>query len=86
MRCRAGDTFPVIETSPEVMVAATDLATDHQVGIWDAVILSAAAQSACRRLLSEDLQTGFTWAGVTVVDPSSSPQHALLRALMGEDD
>lgn len=80
------DTFPVVETSPEVMVAAADLATDHQLGIWDAVILSAASQSACRLLLSEDLQEGFTWAGVTVVDPFSSPQHALLHALLGEDD
>lgn len=80
------DAFPVVETSPEVMVAAADLATDHQLGIWDAVILSAASRSACRLLLSEDLQDGFTWAGVTVVDPFSSPRHALLHALLGEDD
>lgn len=80
------DAFPVVETSPEVMVAAADLATDHQLGIWDAAILSAASRSACRLLLSEDLQDGFTWAGVTVVDPFSSPRHALLHALLGEDD
>jgi hypothetical protein len=42
-------------------------------------ILSAAAQSGCRLLLSEDLREGFTWAGVTVVDPFSSPKHALKR-------
>jgi predicted nucleic acid-binding protein len=34
------DAFPVIETSAEVMLAAADLATDHQLRIWDAVILS----------------------------------------------
>ena len=79
------DTFPVIETSSEVMLAAADLATDHQLGIWDAVILSAASRSGCRLLLSEDLQEGFTWAGVTVVNPFSSPRHALLRALLGQD-
>ena len=50
------DTFPIVETSPEVMLAAADLATDHQLGIWDAVILSAASQAGCRLLLSEDLQ------------------------------
>ncbi|MGO9132833.1 MAG: PIN domain-containing protein [Methylovirgula sp.] len=80
------DTFSVVETSPEVMLAAADLATDHQLGIWDAVILSAASQAGCRLLLSEDLQQGFTWAGVTVVNPFSSPQHALLHALLGEED
>jgi predicted nucleic acid-binding protein len=67
------DTFPVVETSPEVMLTAADLATDHRLGIWDAVILSAASQAGCRLLLSEDLQEGFTWAGVTVVNPF--PRH-----------
>jgi predicted nucleic acid-binding protein len=80
------DAASVVETSPEAMLAAADLATDHQLGIWDAVILSAAAQSGCRLLLSEDLQEGFTWAGVTVVNPFASPQHTLLQALLEEDD
>jgi hypothetical protein len=35
--------------------------------------------------LSEDLQEGFTWAGVTVVNPFSSLRHAMLNALLGED-
>jgi len=78
------DTFPVIETSPEIMLAAADLATDHQFGIWDAVILSAASEANCRLLLSEDLQEGFTWGGVTVVNPFASPRHALLDALLGD--
>lgn len=80
------DTFPVVETSPAVMLAAVDLATDHQLGIWDAIILSVASQSGCRLLLSEDLQDGFTWAGVTVVNPFASPQHAFLHALLKEDE
>lgn len=79
------DTFPVVETSPEIMLMAADLATDHQFGIWDAVILSAASQAACRLLLSEDLQEGFTWAGVTVVNPFTPARHALLKALLGEE-
>ena len=78
------DTYPSVETSPEAMLAAIDLATDHQLGIWDAVILSATSQAGCRLLLSEDLQEGFTWAGVTVVNPFSSPRHALLNALLEE--
>jgi predicted nucleic acid-binding protein len=68
------------------MPAAVDLATDHQLGIWDAVILSAAAQSGCRLLLSEDLHDGFTWGGVTVVNPFSAPQHALLRTLLSAEE
>ena len=76
------DAFPVIETSAEVMLAAADLATDHQLGIWDAVIVSAAAEAGCRLVLSEDLQEGFTWKGVTVTNPFSTPKHELLTALL----
>jgi predicted nucleic acid-binding protein len=76
------DTFPIIETSSEIMLMAADLATDHRLGIWDSVILSAASQAGCRLLLSEDLQESFTWGGVTVVNPFTSPRHALLQALM----
>jgi len=81
------DAFPVVETSPDVVLAAADLATDHRLSIWDAVTLTAASRSGCRLLLSEDLQDGFTSASVTVVNPFASPQHALLRALLeGEDE
>ncbi|SFW26650.1 PIN domain-containing protein [Nitrosovibrio sp. Nv17] len=80
------DAFSVIETTPEAMLAAADLATDHHFGIWDAVILSVASQAGCRLLLSEDLQDGFTWGGVTVVNPIASPGHALLGRLLGRDD
>ncbi len=80
------DALPVVETSPEIMLAAADLATDHQLGIWDAVILAAASRSGCRLLLSEDLQEGFTWTGVTVVNPFASPQHALLQALLEDEE
>jgi predicted nucleic acid-binding protein len=77
-----GDAFPLIETSNDVLLSATDLAHAHQLGIWDAVMLSAAADARCRLLLSEDLQEGFTWRGVTVTNPFASPRHPLLDALI----
>lgn len=54
------DAFSVVETSAGVMLAAVDLATDHHLGIWDAVILSVASQAGYRFLLSEGLQEGFS--------------------------
>lgn len=77
------DVFPLIETSPAVMLAAADLATHHRLGIWDSVVLSAAAVAGCRLLLSEDLQEGFTWNGVTVANPFSQEKHELLAGLLG---
>jgi predicted nucleic acid-binding protein len=79
---RWGDTFPLIETSSSVQLAAMDLSADHQLALWDAVILSAAADASCRLLLSEDLQDGFTWSGVTVTNPFSTKRHALLDAML----
>ncbi len=76
------DAFALIETSQVVLLAATDLATQHQLGIWDAVILSAAAAAGCRVLLSEDLQSGFTWNGVTVVNPFAKQKHELLTVIL----
>jgi predicted nucleic acid-binding protein len=80
------DSFSTVPTTPEVMLAAADLATDHRFGIWDAVIFAAASQAGCRLLLSEDLQDGFTWGGVTVVNPFASPRHVLLDAVLGGTD
>jgi len=79
------DAFPLIETSAEVMLAAADLATDHQLSIWDSVVLSAAAESGCRLLLTEDMQEGFTWKGVTVTNPFATSKHELLAALLDAD-
>ena len=78
------DAYPLSETSESVMINAIDLASDHRLRIWDAVILSAASEANCRLLLSEDLQDGFTWGGVTVVNPFTSPHHPLLDALLGD--
>lgn len=77
------DAFPLIETSPEVLFAATDLATDHKLSIWDALIVAATAEAGCRLLLSEDLQQGFTWKGVTVTNPFAAQKHDLLLDLLG---
>lgn len=77
-----GDAFPLIESSPDAMLAAIDLADAHQLGIWDSLMLSAAADSRCRLFLSEDLQDGFTWRGVTVTNPFGPSPHPLLAAML----
>jgi predicted nucleic acid-binding protein len=77
-----GDAFPLIESSSDVILAAMDLTRTHQLGIWDATILSAAADARCRLLLSEDLQDGFTWRGVTVANPFGAAKRPLLAAML----
>jgi predicted nucleic acid-binding protein len=76
------DAYPVVETSAAVIVNATDIATDHGLTIWDSVVLAASAEAECRLLLSEDLQDGFTWRGVTVTNPFAAALHPILEALL----
>jgi predicted nucleic acid-binding protein len=76
------DAFPLIETSPAILIAGADLAARHGFSIWDAIIFAAAAAAGCRLLLSEDLQPGFTWNGVTIANPFSATRHPLLEALL----
>jgi predicted nucleic acid-binding protein len=40
------------------------------------------SDAGCRLLLSEDLQEGFTWSGVTVANPFAPARHALLDAVL----
>lgn len=77
-----GDSYPLIESSSGVLAAAADLAIDHRLSIWDAVVLASAADAGCRLLLSEDLQDGFTWSGVTVANPFAARKHPLLDDLL----
>ena len=76
------DAYPTIETSASVMVNAIDLASAHELTIWDSVVVAASAEAECRLLLSEDLQEGFTWRGVTVVNPFAPALHPLLAAIL----
>lgn len=76
------DSFEVADSSWVAFQSALDLAADHGLQIWDALILSVAADNRCRLLLSEDLQNGFTWRGVTVVDPFVAPLSPLLSNIL----
>ena len=58
----------IIATSETTLAAALDLAADHALQIFDALILAAAAEARCDLLLSEDLQDGFAWRGVVGAD------------------
>lgn len=77
-----GDSFEVADSSWSAFQAAIDLAIDHRLQIWDALIMAVAAENHCRLLLSEDLQNGFIWRGVTMVNPFAEPTSPLLENIM----
>lgn len=76
------DSFEVADSSWTAFQSAFDLTADHGLQIWDALILAITAEHRCRILLSEDMQHGFTWRGVTVISPYHTPTHLLLSAMV----
>ena len=74
--------YPVLDTTLVSLNGAMELVRHHQFSIWDAVVVSTASSAGCRLLLSEDMQDGFTWGGVTVVDPFAEKPHPLLTSLL----
>ncbi len=61
--------YPVLETSVDLVFRAGRSAERWQISYWDASIIEAARQTKCRQVLSEDLNAGQDFAGVTVVNP-----------------
>ena len=76
------DSFEVADSTWPAFQAAFDLIADHQLPMWDALILAVAAENHCRLLLSEDFNAGFTWRGVTVVNPFEAQPHPLLAQVL----
>jgi predicted nucleic acid-binding protein len=75
------DQYSLIDTSEAVLLSAMELSSQHRLRTWDAIIMAAAASVGCRLLLSEDLHDGFTWNGVTVVNPFAPKSNPLLTEL-----
>ena len=76
--------YPTADTTRSALIAAADLAATHRLGIWDSIMITVAAENGCQLLLSEDVQDGFIWSGLTVANPFAAVPHPLLTALLPE--
>ena len=76
------DSFEVADSTWFAFQSALDLTVDHQLPICDALVLAVAAENRCRLLLSEDFHNGFTWRGLTVVNPFIYSPSTLLASLL----
>ena len=61
--------FRVMETTVPLMQRALASALRWRISYWDAAIVEAARAGGCSTLLSEDLQPGMNFSGVTVENP-----------------
>ena len=49
--------------------AAIALARDHDLSIYDALIVAAAQEAGCDTLFTEDMQHGRKFGGLTIINP-----------------
>jgi predicted nucleic acid-binding protein len=61
--------YNVVQIDARMVFAAITLCQREQASLWDALIVRAAMESGCIRLLSEDLQNGRQFEGTTVENP-----------------
>lgn len=76
------DAIGLTAPTAATMEAALEGAAFFNLQIWDALVLSIAAEAGCALLLSEDMQDGFVYRGVTVANPFAETPHPLLASLM----
>jgi predicted nucleic acid-binding protein len=58
-----------IQSSRELLDSAIDLHQNDRISWWDSLIVAAAIQGQCDRLISEDLQHGRKIRGVKILNP-----------------
>jgi predicted nucleic acid-binding protein len=59
----------VVDMAPDLVLSALGLAERMQISPWDAAILEAARKAGCGLVLSEDLGSGQSYAGIRVENP-----------------
>jgi predicted nucleic acid-binding protein len=66
---RAFAEWPVVQMTPELVLAALGLAQRSRISPWDAAILEAARQAGCKKVISEDLGAGQLYGVIVVENP-----------------
>jgi predicted nucleic acid-binding protein len=69
------------DTTRAVFEDAMKLVAQHQFQVWDAIILAAAKAGGASVLFSEDMQDGFLWDDVLILNPFSSAPNPIVLEL-----
>jgi len=58
-----------IETTPKEIASAFRIEDSSKIGFWDSLIVAAALKAGATEILSEDMNSGQTIAGIRIVNP-----------------
>ena len=59
----------VIESDVELVTSAMEKSIQHQLSIWDAMVIEAALRAQAQTLFTEDLTHGQRFGTLTIVNP-----------------
>jgi predicted nucleic acid-binding protein len=62
-------TFPLVPVDGETVLRAVRLHQNAILSFWDALIVQAALEGSCKRLLSEDMQQGRRFQELVIENP-----------------
>lgn len=63
--------WPTVVIVPALILTASRLAEEHGLSFWDALAVESARVAGAATLLTEDMQHGREFGGVTIRDPFS---------------
>ncbi len=69
---RSFSIFPLVQVDGSLILRAIELHQRHTLSFWDALVVQAALEGGCDRLLSEDLQTGRRFGELVLENPFAS--------------
>jgi predicted nucleic acid-binding protein len=61
--------LPVVGIDADLVLSAIDTSREAKISLWDSLIIEAARQAGCERVLTEDLTHGQVIRGVRVENP-----------------
>jgi predicted nucleic acid-binding protein len=66
---RAYICWSIKENSPVSIIRATEIEEKHRISFWDALVIVAAYEANCEKILTEDLNSGQIIEGVLIENP-----------------
>jgi predicted nucleic acid-binding protein len=61
--------YPIVPVDEHLVMEGIGVSVKSQISYWDGLIIAAACASGCEALMTEDLRSGATIAGVRIENP-----------------
>lgn len=72
---RAYICWKIKEISPVSIIRATEIEEKYRMSFWDALVIVAAYEAKCEKILTEDFNSGQVVEGVLIENPFKPGQH-----------